>query len=258
MSADIERAPEVQRALADSAGGYLRNTIRAARVTCATCTTPVPPDSPHERCYPCGQLHAVVGIADLIAPLIYGIEGEQSHYLVRHYKDDPDAAVRRRLSLVVNRLLFLGIVLHQRCIERRAGAPVDRRLTVPSLSGRPGVHPFVGMAARTRATGTTPVLMPSATASAARTVSGSHFDLVGSQTDLTGEHVLILDDTWTTGSRAQSAAMTLRRYGAKHVSVLVISRYMKPAYGDNAEFIRTRLRRDYDPRTCPVTGGECP
>ena len=125
----------------------------------------------------------------------------------------------------MNRLLFLGIVVHQRCIERRAGAPVDRRLTVPSLSGRPGVHPFVAMAATTRATKATPVLTPSATAPAARTISGSHFDLVGSRTDLNGEHVLILDDTWTTGSRAQSAAMTLRRYGAKYVNVLVISRY---------------------------------
>ncbi|MBB3606353.1 putative amidophosphoribosyltransferase [Mycolicibacterium sp. BK556] len=33
--------------------------------------------------------------------------------------------------------------------------------------------------------------------------------------DLTGQHALILDDTWTTGSRAQSAALTLRRAGRR-------------------------------------------
>ena len=250
--------PGIERALADSAGGYLRNTLREPHLTCATCTTPLPPDGGFERCYACGRSHSIVGVADLVAPLTYGIEGGQSHYLVRHYKDDPDPAVRRRLSLIVNRLLFLGIVLHQNCIERRIGAPVDRLLTVPSLSGRPGVHPFASMATATRATRPEPVLVPTATVAAARTVSGSHFALAGAGTDLAGQHVLLLDDTWASGSRTQSAALTLRRYGARRVSILVISRYLKPGFGGNDAFIDQRLRRDYDPRTCPVTGGECP
>ena len=67
--------------------------------------------------------------------------------------------------------------------------------------------------------------------------------------------MLLLDDTWTSGSRTQSAALTLRRCGAAYVSVLVIGRYLKP--GPNAEFIKTRLHGDYDPYRCPVTGGGC-
>lgn len=39
---------------------------------------------------------------------------------------------------------------------------------------------------------------------------------------LTGHHILVLDDTWTTGSRAQSAALTLRAAGAAHISVIVV------------------------------------
>ena len=258
MSGDVDRVPQVERALAESAGGYLRNTIREQHLTCTTCATPVTPGMRYERCRPCEQRHSTVGIADLVVPLTYGIEGGQSHYLVRHYKDDPDAAVRRRLSLVVNRLLYLGIVLHQNCIERRIGAPVDRRLAVPSLSGRPGVHPFAALTATMGATLPAPVLQPAARASPARVVSGAQFQVIPPGTDLSGQHVLILDDTWTTGSRTQSAALALRRHGAAYVSVLVISRYLKPGYGDNAAFIRTRLSRDYDPRLCPVTGGACP
>jgi orotate phosphoribosyltransferase len=71
-------------------------------------------------------------------------------------------------------------------------------------------------------------------------------------------HVMILDDTWTTGSRTQSAALALRRYGARYVTVMVISRYLRPRFDNNAEFITARLRPDYSPDICPVTGGDCP
>ena len=37
-----------------------------------------------------------------------------------------------------------------------------------------------------------------------------------------------------------------------------MSRYLRPTYANNAEFMRTRLQRDYDPTVCPVTGGDCP
>ncbi|OJZ75699.1 hypothetical protein BRW65_03960 [Mycobacterium paraffinicum] len=255
MSDDkVDRVAEIRRALAVSAGGYLRNPIREQSATCRTCTTPV---NGYDRCYPCNQLHTTFGIADLVVPLTYGIEGEQSHFLVRHYKDDQDAAVRQRLTVVMNRLLFLGIVMHEPCIERKIGQPVDRRLAVPSLSGRSGVHPFIEMTTNMHATGPSPLLVPAPGASSARIVSASQFNLAP-ETDLTGEHVLILDDTWTRGSRTQSAALALRRYGAKYVSVMVVSRYLKPSYDENAKFIKERLRRDYDPYICPVTGGDCP
>jgi len=69
---------------------------------------------------------------------------------------------------------------------------------------------------------------------------------------------LILDDTWTTGSNAQSAVLTLRRAGAEAVSVMVVGRWLSPNFGTTADFIKTRLQRDYDPDICPVSGGRCP
>jgi orotate phosphoribosyltransferase len=73
-----------------------------------------------------------------------------------------------------------------------------------------------------------------------------------------GHHVLVLDDMWTTGSNAQSAALALRRAGAAAVSVMVVGRWLNPSYGHTGEFIKTRLQRDYDPDMCPVTGASCP
>src|SRR5213078_4874955 len=42
--------------------------------------------------------------------------------------------------------------------------------------------------------------------------------------DLTGKRVLLVDDVYTTGARAQSAAYTLERAGAHVQAVLVIAR----------------------------------
>jgi hypothetical protein len=42
--------------------------------------------------------------------------------------------------------------------------------------------------------------------------------------------VLLLDDTWTTGASAQSAAMALRRAGARSVAVVVLGRHINPEY----------------------------
>jgi orotate phosphoribosyltransferase len=75
---------------------------------------------------------------------------------------------------------------------------------------------------------------------------------------LDGHHVLILDDTWTTESSAQSAALAVRRAGAAAVSVMVVGRWLSPGHGVTANFVATRLQRDYDPDLCPVTGGDCP
>jgi hypothetical protein len=70
--------------------------------------------------------------------------------------------------------------------------------------------------------------------------------------------VLLIDDTWTGGGHAQSAAVALRRAGATHVSMLVVARCVKEDFGDNARFLRELSSKDYDPATCPWTGGNCP
>lgn len=254
MTDRIDPVAAIEGLLVRQAGGYLRNVIREPFVTCSVCGTPV---AGYERCFRCYQHHTTLGIADLVAPLTYGIERTQSGIVLRHYKDDVSAAAREQHSRVLGRLLYLAIVLHQRCIERRVGHPVTARVAVPSLKGRAGVHPFTAMARAMKAVDDTLELVPSPGATYQRIISESQFEIVPKRS-LSGEHVLVLDDTWTTGSRTQSAALALHDAGADHVSVMVIGRWLSQTYGSNAEFIKTRLRRDYDPRICPVTGGDCP
>jgi hypothetical protein len=192
-----------------------------------------------------------------VIPLTYGIAGTQSGFLLRAYKDSSDARVRRQQGLVINWLLYLAILLHEGCIGRRVGVAVERRFAVPSARGRAGVHPFEAIARQMNATRESPRLAVSQADTGERVVSVDKFSSEP-QTDLAGQHVLILDDTWTTGANAQSAVLAARRAGAAAVSVMVVGRWLRPEFGRNAQFIKTRLARDYDPSICPVTGAGCP
>ena len=89
-----------------------------------------------------------------------------------------------------------------------------------------------------------------------RDVSPDHF--TASTAVPENSHVLLLDDTWTSGGHAQSATLALRAAGAAHVSVLVIGRWLNPRYGNNAQFVRDRLTTDCNPEICPWTGAGCP
>jgi adenine/guanine phosphoribosyltransferase-like PRPP-binding protein len=64
-------------------------------------------------------------------------------------------------------------------------------------------------------------------------------------------HVLLIDDTWTTGGHAESAALALRKAGAAQVSALVVARWLKENYGDNKRFIADLATQDYDPSIRP-------
>lgn len=243
---------DTTRLLVGHAGGYLHNVIREHRVTCLECGHPV---DDTVMCYPCHRDGPIAPV-ELVAPLIYAVGGTQSATLLRHYKDDLNAAARRGHALVIRRMLYLALMLHQRCIEETIGRPVDHRVVVPSLHRRPGIHPLAAIAADMRATDDRLRLAPAPRARTDRIVSGRQFTLTP-DADLRGRHILLLDDTWTTGSRARSAALTLRAAGAEDISVLVVGRWLAPEHGDNADFIATRLQRDYDPRICPVSGEHC-
>jgi hypothetical protein len=249
-----DRAAEARRSLVRAAGGYLRNVVREAGVTCAICAAPV---DGFERCWRCQQDQRIGGLADLVLPLMYAIGGTQSATLLWHYKDDPVRKVREQHTLILNWLLYFAISVHERCLGVVAGLPVSLRVAIPSLSGRTGTHPFTELARWMKALSESVALVPAPGAMCDRAVSGDKF-LVEPAERLDGKHVLVLDDTWTTGSNAQSAALTLRGAGAERVSVMVVGRWLSPGYGNTGRFISERLQNDYNVDICPVTGGECP
>ncbi|WP_344850625.1 phosphoribosyltransferase [Kribbella ginsengisoli] len=78
--------------------------------------------------------------------------------------------------------------------------------------------------------------------------------------DLTGHHVVLIDDTWVTGGHTQGAAVRLRNAGAARVTILVFARFLMTNYPPTLEFIRKYdiPHPPYEITICPVTGGVCP
>jgi predicted amidophosphoribosyltransferase len=245
---DQEAVARLSAALVSRAGGYLRNPVRQDRITCAVCTTPV---TGYERCYQCNQ-HGQAGLADAVSFLTYAVAGQQSGYVMRGYKAQRPLEEHRTIVIL---LILLALSRHAECPGALAGTPVTHWATVPSLPAKPGEHPLHKIVG-SLAIGGEATLVAAAKAQFPRDVSPQHFSTDAALSP--DSHVLLIDDTWAGGGHAQSAALALRKAGAAHVSALVVARWIKEDFGDNAKFLSEVSRRDYDPGICPWTGGTCP
>ena len=240
----LPREPAVRRR-------FLRNVVREPMRTCHICAAPV---DGHSLCWRCRDHQRILGLADLVAPLAYAVDDTDSAAVLRNYKNHPLRRERERCASIISEFLRLGISLHERCLGPVAGQPVSARVVIPSLTSRIGIHPMASIVESLGLTGDL-ALRPALDARCDRVVDAEKFMVVGA---VTGHHVLVLDDVWTTGANAQSAAFALRRAGAAAVSVMVIGRWLNPCHPLSARFIRERLQDDYDPLVCPVTGHRCP
>lgn len=239
------------RPLADllfkQAGGYLRNPVWSL-VTCQVCATPV---AGYARCFPCSQHRATYGtaLAQRTAFLTYAINGEQSATTLTRYKLGTASA---RLVEVIRLLAAVGLLVHRPCLDQVSRNPVTHWATVPSLHGRSGVHP-IRQAAGPFAPGRAIDVRPT-TSDGSRAIEAAKFVVPPLSPN---SHLLVIDDTWTTGANAQSLALAARRAGAAEVSVLVLARWLNPLYGANRGFV-SALPRPFDVQQCPWLRGPCP
>jgi predicted amidophosphoribosyltransferase len=140
-----------------------------------------------------------------------------------------------RLAAVLSRYLDL----HERCIAEAASVErFDLVTTVPSSDReRDAHHPLrrvVGQLAEPVRDRYHRLLRRSAAVSRPREFDLARFEICDA---VDGDSVLLIDDTWTTGANAQSAAATLTAAGATAVAAVVIGRYLNEDWRDN----RTRL-----------------
>lgn len=71
-----------------------------------------------------------------------------------------------------------------------------------------------------------------------------------------GQHVLVVEDTWVSGGKAQSAALALKAAGAARVTILSVTRWLRYDWPDHRALIET-LTEPCDARRRPVTGTSC-
>lgn len=234
--------------VADLSGPYASFMIgpRRGRGVCRVCFNLT---DGYEQCYRCARRSVRL---DAVAPISYSIAREPLHSALVGYKR-LEGGVARRLSLELAAVLWRYLAVHERCIAHAADAErFELVTTVPSGSReRDQSHPLrriVGeLVAPTRAR-YEPLLARSATAVAPRAFEPSKFEPTR---ELAGQAVLLIDDTWTTGASAESAAAALRRAGAGPIAAVVIGRYLNREWHQNARRLQA-IRRRFDWGSCAV------
>jgi len=190
---------------------------------CAVCRGPCGRRS--ARCYQC-DLHlqcAPGSLADLVVPVAFAIKGSSHARCLWQYKSVRlTAETVERAALTARALLLVFLHDHGPCLWRAAGIPGPTHLAVvPTARGRPGAHPMRTLVADHLA-GSWAELRARPGGEQVRDLDPGRFRAGA----LPGARVLLIDDTWTTGSSAQSAAMALRSAGADAVVTVVLGRHV--------------------------------
>jgi phosphoribosylpyrophosphate synthetase len=176
----------------------------------------------------------------------------QLHTALAQYKRT-SGTVARRLQMELAAVLWRFLREHESCLARNAGvAGFDIATTVPSSDPtRDAEHPLrriVGSDVGVTRDRYEPLLARSGTPVAGRKIDPGKYNATR---DLDGESVVLVDDTWTTGSNAQSAAAALKTAGARRVAVLVIGRHIHADYKQNAARLK-ELPRTFDWSACAL------
>jgi hypothetical protein len=149
------------------------------------------------------------------------------------YKESPVREARQRFGPMVRALVEDFGSSHARCLAATAGGPCDVVLPVPS-SARPAGSPLTGVdglgSACARLGHWLPHLLVRAEAPVGHMRPDARaFEVPAARAStVTGRRALLLDDTYVSGARAQSAAAALRGAGARSVVIVVLGRVLRP------------------------------
>lgn len=208
--------------------GVLAEVPAAASGVCSVCHGC--PNPGYKTCWSCSHVMAQVSRpCSLVVPVsLYEIPS-QLYSDLRDYKRSTLPAVRDQSSLRVICVLCQFLSHHRQCIAAVAGGDWDLITNVPSTKGTPGPHALVS------ALGRVPSYLSEYEDLLVRgTASIGHLEASDNgykvRRPLAGERVLIIDDTYTSGARAQSAASALALAGAAVVAIVPIGRVFQPGF----------------------------
>lgn len=182
----------------------------------------------------------------MVLPISYSPRNGQHHYNLRTYKGSAPSE-QAGWNLLAVLLLFLRE--HLKCVESRMGAAPTHVAVVPSTRGRPGPHPLAALIMPR-------IDLPLITSSV-RTQHGpddrdfhSDWFAVTVPPHSSPVHALILDDTWTTGARAQSLAYALKSAGSTTVTTVVLGRHVDPDYQPSKRLLKNIADPLFDTTRC--------
>ncbi|MGO8871329.1 MAG: hypothetical protein ACLQPH_07990 [Acidimicrobiales bacterium] len=214
-------------------GTTVRDPTAGATVVCPVCA-----GLTHGGFGPCFCCSTVARQLRLpLAPVAVAVDyrrGDPVHRRLRGYKDAPVLEARRAHTAWVAAVLEAYLTVHADGLRQRFGDGWDVVATVPS-STRPTGAPFDAVVNRVPrlAEGHRHLLRRGPDVTDHLLASRHGFELAAGVDPgwLRTRRVLVVDDSVTTGARAQSAAAALRLAGARVVGVVAAGRVVAPTRG---------------------------
>ncbi len=213
---------------------------------CTACYCPIPNGHGYTFCPKCLEAsQSQLPLADLVVPISMAIRVTEPDVFKQYphelwtYKDNTNAAAND-LQLGFAALIWRWLLTHEGCLldelnsltrgNNSLGSRFDLVTSVPSTKHFLAVHPLEVIlkdvvkitSSRYKST-----LAGVQGATQGRFVSERKFDLACTQQSILEKNILLVDDTWTTGANARSAAACLKSAGAASVVVLVLGRWLK-------------------------------
>jgi predicted amidophosphoribosyltransferase len=204
----------------------------------------------YERCYGCSHGEQWL---DAVCPISYSVAHEQLHHALWGYKR-LEGDVARRLTVELAAVLWRHLAIHELCLAQAAGAAdaFDLVATVPSSDReRDERHPLRHVVAAL--IGPTAPRHERLLHRTTKPVDPRAFDPEKYEVSRNlGDHsVLLIDDTWTTGANAQSAAAALKSAGAGAVGAVVIGRHVNRDWDENDRRLK-QMERPFDWSSCAL------
>jgi hypothetical protein len=216
--------------VAELTGAY-GNVLLAPQAGPGVCQTCFNLTDGYERCYACAHGGRWL---DAVVPISYSVGGEQLHHALVAYKRTLEP-VATHFTVQLAAVLWRFLSAHEACISRTLGVPAFPVVTTvpsndPARDGDQPLQRLVGQLVKPTRGRFRRLLVRST-----HPVQPHRFDVdrYGPTGRLIGEPVLLIDDTWTTGANAQSAAAALKRAGAGPVAAVVIGRHLNRRWGSN-------------------------
>jgi len=219
---------------------------------CVVCTAPTTNDS-YQTCYPCTeqQRSGKVLASGGVYPLMWAPMQSQGYQDLRQYKESsatPDQIGRLKA------LFALALTDHKACLIPRYKEPFAVA-HVPSTSGtRTGTHPLeqhiLSMLSATRPRIVPRYVGPSGPdKSNHRRLDPDAWVIPDMPADI--HRAILIDDTWVTGSRAQSVASALEARGI-NTRIIVLGRALDPSRRDHSHYLDSHSPSPYNTDICPV------
>ena len=195
---------------------------------CSSCRSGASPS--FERCYQC-QHRGIVSVL----PISMSEHNGPLHQRLRNYKDGNEKQ-REQYTLELAALLFIFLKKHLKCI----GGTPDAVVTVPSPN-RDAVKSIMDKIGWLQER--------HVPLSAGNSDSAQRYDVPSS---VRGQHVLLLDDTFTTGSSITAAHRVLTDAGAVVPLPLVIGRHFHPNYDTSRTLANCLSEHKWKLKKCGV------